>query len=104
MHDDHSEKHPGSTVSYVIGFLLSIVLTIIPLYVVLNHSFSNMILVYVIMIMAVLQFLIQLVFFMHIRESEEPHYNILAIALGIIFVFAIVAGSAWIMTFNSQVQ
>ncbi|MGV3487390.1 MAG: cytochrome o ubiquinol oxidase subunit IV [Tuberibacillus sp.] len=102
MHEEHT--HPGSVLSYIVGFILSILLTIIPLIIVLNHAFSKTVLVYSILVMALLQFLIQLIFFMHIKESEEPHYNILALILGAVFVFAIVAGSAWIMTFNSQVQ
>lgn len=54
--------------------------------------------------MAVLQFFIQLFFFMHIKDGEKPRYNVMALILGIVFVITIVAGSIWIMTFNSQVQ
>jgi cytochrome o ubiquinol oxidase subunit IV len=99
----HSEGH-GSPGSYIGGFILSIVLTIIPLWLVLGNVGSRRSQVTIIMIMALLQFLVQLFFFMHIRESEKPRYNVLAIILGVVFVFTIVAGSAWIMTFNSQVQ
>ncbi|MED1490233.1 cytochrome o ubiquinol oxidase subunit IV [Bacillus smithii] len=97
------ENH-GSLKSYVTGFVLSIILTIIPLLLVTNHVFSKGMLVVAIMTMAVLQFVIQLVFFMHIRESEKPRYNGLALLLGIVFVLTIVIGSMWIMTFNSVVQ
>ncbi|GAA4719781.1 cytochrome o ubiquinol oxidase subunit IV [Brevibacillus fulvus] len=93
------EAH-GSVKAYVIGFLLSIVLTIIPLLLVLNHMLSKGWLVFAIMLMAVLQFIIQLVFFMHIREGEGPKYNVMALILGIVIVFTIVAGSMWIMSFN----
>jgi len=97
------ENH-GSLKSYVTGFILSIILTIIPLLLVTNHAFSKGVLVTAIITMAVLQFVIQLVFFMHIRESEKPRYNVFALALGIVFVITIVIGSIWIMTFNSVVQ
>ncbi|WP_027416289.1 cytochrome o ubiquinol oxidase subunit IV [Aneurinibacillus terranovensis] len=99
----HQENH-GSTKSYVIGFILSIILTIIPMVLVFNHMMSMGPLVVVIVAMAVLQFLVQLFFFMHIRESEKPGYNVMALVLGIIFVITIVGGSAWIMTFNAQVH
>jgi len=99
----HSEGH-GSPGSYIFGFILSIVLTIIPLWLVLGNVGNRRSQVVLILVMALLQFLVQLFFFMHIRESEKPRYNVLAIILGVVFVFTIVAGSAWIMTFNSQVQ
>jgi cytochrome o ubiquinol oxidase operon protein cyoD len=99
----HQESH-GSTKSYIIGFILSIVLTIIPLVLVLNHTLRAVPTIVAILGMAVLQFLVQLFFFMHIREGEKPAYNVMALILGIIFVITIVGGSAWIMTFNSQVH
>ncbi|HJV46840.1 MAG TPA: cytochrome o ubiquinol oxidase subunit IV [Bacillota bacterium] len=99
----HTEAH-GSTKSYVIGFVLSIILTIIPLLLVVNHVLPVGPLVVTIMGMAVLQFLIQLFFFMHVREGEGPKYNVMALILGVIFVITIVGGSMWVMTFNSMVQ
>jgi cytochrome o ubiquinol oxidase subunit IV len=99
----HSEGH-GSPGAYIGGFILSIVLTLIPLWLVLGNVGSRRLQVTLIMIMALLQFLVQLFFFMHVRDSEKPRYNVLALILGAVFVFTIVAGSAWIMTFNSQVQ
>lgn len=100
---EHNHNH-GSLKSYVIGFILSIVLTIIPLVMVLSHLGSKKLIFYSIMGMAVLQFAIQLFFFMHIREGEKPRYNVIALILGIVFVFTIVYGSIWIMGFNYMVQ
>jgi cytochrome o ubiquinol oxidase operon protein cyoD len=101
----HTEGHSsGSPGSYIGGFILSIILTIIPLWLVLGNIGTRTSQMILIMIMALLQFLVQLFFFMHVRDSEKPRYNVLALILGAVFVFTIVAGSAWIMTFNSQVQ
>ena len=85
---------------YVIGFILSIVLTIIPLVLVMNPILSKTATVITILVMAVLQFVVQLVFFMHIREGEKPRYNVQTLILGLVIVFTIVAGSLWIMLFN----
>ena len=98
-HEDH-----GTTKSYIIGFIISIILTIIPLVLVLNHMMTNTALIVVSMVMAIAQFLVQLFFFMHIREGEGPKYNVMALILGIVVVFTIVAGSMWVMTFNSMVH
>lgn len=94
----------GSLKAYVTGFVLSIVLTLIPLILVLNHKLEKGALVPIILGFAVMQFLVQLLFFMHIKEGEKPRYNVMALILGIVFVITIVAGSIWIMSFNSVVQ
>ena len=69
---------------------------------VLNHSLSVGPLLGVIVAMAVIQMFIQLFFFMHVREGEKPRFNVMALILGVVFVVTIVAGSVWVMTFNSQ--
>ncbi|WP_028401746.1 cytochrome o ubiquinol oxidase subunit IV [Ectobacillus panaciterrae] len=99
QHENH-----GSGKSYVIGFILSIVLTIIPLLLVLNHILNKGILIFSILAMAVLQLFVQLFFFMHVKDGEKPHYHTMALILGAIIVFTIVGGSIWIMSFNSQVH
>ncbi|WNC16073.1 cytochrome o ubiquinol oxidase subunit IV [Brevibacillus brevis] len=101
QHEHHGDHHNhGSLKSYVIGFILSIVLTIIPLVLVMNSMLSKTATVITIMVMAILQFVVQLFFFMHIREGEKPRYNVQTLVLGLVIVFTIIAGSIWIMTFN----
>lgn len=98
-HDSH-ESH-GSMKSYVIGFLLSIVLTIIPLVLVMNDMLSKKATTVIILVMAVLQFAVQLIFFMHLREEQKPRYNLMALIFGLVILLTIVAGSVWIMTYNA---
>lgn len=101
-HDNHASH--DSTKSYVTGFIISIILTIIPLVLVLNHMMSKTGLIVVSVALAIAQFLVQLFFFMHIRDGEGPKYNVMALILGVVVVFTIVAGSMWVMTFNSMVH
>jgi cytochrome o ubiquinol oxidase subunit IV len=101
---NHAHEHTGSIKAYLIGFVLSIILTIIPLVLVLEHLLAKSALLVTILIAAVLQFVLQLFFFMHIRDGEGPRYNVAALILGIVFVITIVAGAIWIMSFNSQVH
>ena len=98
-HDAHGGH--GSVASYVIGFVLSIVLTIIPLIIVMNEMFSRTATFVIIFIAAVLQFIVQLFFFMHLKETEKPRWNVMLLVLGIIILVTIVGGSIWIMEFNS---
>ncbi|MHA6482044.1 cytochrome o ubiquinol oxidase subunit IV [Paenibacillus sp. strain BS8-2] len=100
-HDAHGGGHSGSLKSYVIGFILSILLTIIPLVVVMNEMFSKQVNTIIILVMAILQFAVQLLFFMHIRDEEKPRFNLIALIFGLVIMMTIVAGSIWIMTYNT---
>ncbi len=104
-HDTHSHGHGeheahGSLKSYVIGFLLSLVLTAIPLIVVLNDLMEGTAAKVLLLGTAVLQFVVQLFYFMHLKEEKKPRYNLAVLVLGIAIVLTIVAGSIWIMTYN----
>ncbi|TVX97143.1 cytochrome o ubiquinol oxidase subunit IV [Cohnella terricola] len=100
-HDAHgSHEAHGSLKSYVIGFVLSLVLTAIPLIIVLNDVLKGTAATVVLLGSAVLQFIVQLVYFMHLKEEGKPRYNMMVLILGLIIVLTIVAGSIWIMTYN----
>ncbi|MFB6366836.1 cytochrome o ubiquinol oxidase subunit IV [Paenibacillus elgii] len=98
-HDQHGSH--GSLKSYTIGFVLSIILTIIPITIVMNSMLSKTATLIVILVMAILQFVVQLIFFMHLREGENARWNMMALLLGMIILLTIVAGSIWIMTYNA---
>jgi len=96
-----SNASHGSLKSYVIGFLLSIVLTIIPLAAVMLGSLDKTTTLIVILAAAVLQFVVQLLFFMHLREGENARWNIMSLLLGVLILVTIVGGSIWIMAYNT---
>ncbi|CAI6084461.1 Cytochrome bo(3) ubiquinol oxidase subunit 4 [Paenibacillus sp. JJ-100] len=100
-HDSHGHEQHGSLKSYVIGFILSIVLTIIPLVVVLNDLLNRTGTMVVILGAAALQFMVQLFFFMHIRETGKPRWNVMALIFGLLMMMTIVIGSIWIMLNNA---
>lgn len=100
-HEAHGSGSHGSVKSYVIGFVLSIIFTIIPLAAVMNHWLNKTGTIALIMAMAVIQLLIQLIFFMHLKEEEKPRYNLMALLVGTLIVVTVVAGSIWIMTYNT---
>ncbi|SDN74793.1 cytochrome o ubiquinol oxidase operon protein cyoD [Paenibacillus sp. yr247] len=109
MSQPHSGSHEshdahGSLKSYIIGFALSIILTIIPLVAVMNHMLSKTGTLVLILAMAILQFAVQLFFFMHVKEGENARWNIMALLFGLVILLTIVAGSIWIMTYNQVVH
>jgi cytochrome o ubiquinol oxidase subunit IV len=99
----HTEHH-DSPKQYIIGYILSLILTILPMVLVFNHMMSTTPLIITILAMATLQIFVQLFFFMHVNEGEKPAYHVMALILGAVFAVTIIAGSIWIMAFNSQVQ
>ncbi|MFD2115878.1 cytochrome o ubiquinol oxidase subunit IV [Paenibacillus yanchengensis] len=98
-HQEEQQSH-GSIKSYTVGFVLSIVLTIIPIMIVWNGWLEGMTNVIVLMIFAVIQMGIQLIFFMHLREEKGPRYNLISLVLGLVIIVIIVAGSIFIMMNN----
>ncbi len=65
--------------SYIAGFVLAVVLTAIPFYLVFTHSLSPVNTMYVIAVTAVLQILVHLRFFLHLNFTTTPRENLLAV-------------------------
>ncbi|MCE3268756.1 MAG: cyoD [Burkholderiales bacterium] len=95
-HASSSSNH-GSLKSYIIGFILSILLTIIPYYIVVNHTFGTESTYIAITIFAVLQLLVQLIFFLHMNMSPEGRNVLLSFIFTVVVLFILVAGTLWIM-------
>lgn len=102
MAQTHSpEETHGSFKSYTIGFICSLVLTAIPIAIVLTGWLEGTANAVVLMIAAVLQLAVQLLFFMHLREEKKPRYNLISLVFGLVILLVIVAGSMWIMMYNT---
>lgn len=108
--DTHSAAsnhgHHGFPWQYVIGFILSLILTIIPLELVLHHVIAMSPLIWAILACAVLQIVVQLFMFMHFTDTggSGPAYQTITVTIGILFAFLFILASAWIMSFGSQVS
>jgi len=87
----------GLHVTYIIGFILSIILTVIPYYLVVNHILASEMSYIVISVFAILQLLVQLVFFLHLGGESKPHWNLIAFVFTLFIIGILVTGSLWIM-------
>lgn len=99
-HNEHntlSKAEHGTTLSYIIGFLLSLIFTAIPYYMVVNKSASSSVLLATILGIAVLQMIVQIVFFLHLGRGPKPFYNIVFFGFTVITILVVVGGSIWIM-------
>ena len=83
--------------SYLVGFVLAVVLTAIPFYLVATHALPPSRIMYVIAAAAVLQILVHLRFFLHLDFISTPRENLLAIAFTAVLLSIMVGGSLWIM-------
>ncbi|WDL98294.1 cytochrome o ubiquinol oxidase subunit IV [Alicyclobacillus sp. ALC3] len=96
-----------SATKYIVGYLSSLVLTAIAFLLALTHSMRVGPLVVVLTVLAGMQIVVQLFFFMHVTEGDGPPWHSVFLLLGLIFTFAIALMSIWIMgfpTFMAQVS
>lgn len=87
----------GTVLSYVIGFVLSLVFTAIPYYMVVNKTISGSALLTTIIAIAVLQMLIQIFFFLHLGRGPKPFYNVVFFVATVITILIVIGGSIFIM-------
>lgn len=87
----------GSVKSYIAGFILSLILTIIPFAVVAQHWFSNIPSYITIGVFALAQLFIQLVFFMHLSHKSKAQWNLNVFLFSFLVVLILVLGTIWIM-------
>lgn len=83
--------------SYLIGFVLAVVLSVIPFWLVATHALPPQRTLLIIGIAAVLQVLVHLRFFLHLNLTTTPKENILALVFTTLLIFIMVGGSFWIM-------
>lgn len=89
--------------SYIIGFVSSIVLTLMAYFSVVDHLFSRDSLIAVIMLLAFVQFAVQLFFFLHISADSRPRWKLFSFLFMLALLLVIVLGSLWVMhSLNSR--
>jgi cytochrome o ubiquinol oxidase subunit IV len=91
------EKEHGTTQSYVIGFILSLIFTIIPYYLVVNKVLTGNTLLVTILGIAVLQMFIQIFFFLHLGRGPKPFYNVVFFFATAGLIVVVVGASLFIM-------
>ena len=87
----------GTVKSYIVGFIISLVLTIIPFVMVAKHMLSNNAMYITIGLFALAQLFVQLVFFLHLSFKSSARWNLSVFLFTLIVVLILVLGSLWIM-------
>ena len=82
---------------YLIGFILSVILTAIPFWLVMERPLSDGATAAVIMAFAAVQIVVHMVFFLHMSPKAEGGWSITSLTFTIIIVVIMLAGSLWVM-------
>jgi cytochrome o ubiquinol oxidase operon protein cyoD len=99
--DDHAHGDTashGSRGSYLKGFFLSVILTAIPFWAVMTGAFKDpSTAVVVVMLFAVVQIVVHMIYFLHMTTKSEGGWTMMALIFTIILVIITLAGSIWVM-------
>ncbi|MGG6461529.1 cytochrome o ubiquinol oxidase subunit IV [Solilutibacter silvestris] len=99
-HAHHEEGgHAHATVrGYVTGFILSVILTAIPFWLIMGKVIANPgTAAAVILAFAAVQILVHMVYFLHMNTKSEGGWNMLALIFTLVLVVITLAGSMWVM-------
>ncbi|HJS09874.1 cytochrome o ubiquinol oxidase subunit IV [Sphingopyxis sp.] len=98
-HDGHHEiEMPHASMrDYIIGFVLSVMLTAIPFWLVMTLPLSAGTTGAIIMGFAVVQIVVHMVFFLHMTPKAEGGWSLTSLIFTVIVVVIMLAGSLWVM-------
>jgi len=85
------------TLSYVIGLGLALLLTGISFWVASTGTLWGPGVATGLVVLAIAQMGVHLVFFLHITSGPDNTNNVLALAFGVLIVFLVMIGTIWIM-------
>ena len=97
--DEHLED--GSVAQRVVGYLVglgfAILLTAVSFFVAGTDLVWQPSIPVALVVLAIAQMGVHLVFFLHITTGPDNTNNVLALAFGVLIVFLVIGGSLWIM-------
>jgi cytochrome o ubiquinol oxidase operon protein cyoD len=87
----------SEVVAYVIGLALALILTGIAFWVASTSALWGPGIATGLVVLAIAQMGVHLVFFLHITSGPDNTNNLLALAFGVLIVFLVMIGTIWIM-------
>lgn len=101
VHHGHSHGHDaghGSLKTYMIGFVLSVILTAIPFWLVMGDVLdSKALTAFFIMAFAVVQIVVHMICFLHMNPRSEGGWTMMALIFTLVLVAITLSGSLWVM-------
>jgi cytochrome o ubiquinol oxidase subunit IV len=96
-HGETSAAH-GTRKGYIVGFLLSVVLTAIPFWLVMAKVLERPGVTGALLLgLAAVQIVVHMVYFLHMNAKSEGGWSLLALIFTIVLVVIALSGSLWVM-------
>jgi cytochrome o ubiquinol oxidase subunit IV len=94
----HGEEPHGTLKEYLTGFILSVILTAIPFYLLMGDvSWSKTTIAFVVMAFAAVQMVVHMIYFLHMTPKSEDGWTLTSLVFTLILVVITLAGSLWVM-------
>ncbi|MFC5475620.1 cytochrome o ubiquinol oxidase subunit IV [Paraherbaspirillum soli] len=97
---DHHHAHAdhGSLKSYATGFVLAVILTAIPFWLVIGKVFDKSSTTGLVLLgFAAVQIVVHMVYFLHMNTKSEGGWSMLALIFTVMLVIIMLCGSLWVM-------
>lgn len=95
VHDDGTDH--GTRRSYLVGFLLAAVLTVVPFWLVMTGTLAPVTTAVIVTLLAIVQIVVHTIFFLHVNTRTEGGWTLVALVFTAIMVLIVICGSLWIM-------
>jgi cytochrome o ubiquinol oxidase operon protein cyoD len=97
IHDEEGGEGEGGLLAYAVGLGLAILLTGLSFFLAGSGLVWGPAVPIALIVLAIAQMGVHLVFFLHITTSPDNTNNVLALAFGVLIVILLIGGSLWIM-------
>jgi cytochrome o ubiquinol oxidase operon protein cyoD len=98
QNETHHDASHGSVSSYLVGFVLSVILTSIPFYMVMSGDFSKMTTLWSIITFAIIQIWVHLKYFLHLNFiTEDGRASTFSFLFSALIIVMVVGLSVWII-------
>lgn len=94
---NHERDTSANLASYVVGFVLSIILTLTAYFLVTRGLLAGQAALWTLGGLAAVQFTVQLLCFLHLGGESRPRWKLAVFWFMLGIVFIVVVGSIWIM-------
>jgi cytochrome o ubiquinol oxidase subunit IV len=95
-HGDHASH--GTLKSYLTGFVLSVILTAIPFWLVMGNVIDDKVVTAVLVMgLGLVQIVVHMIYFLHMNTKSEGGWNMMALLFTIVLVMIALSGSLWVM-------
>ncbi|MEW6345968.1 MAG: cytochrome o ubiquinol oxidase subunit IV [Pseudomonadota bacterium] len=96
-HSFHEEEAHGSALGYIAGFVLAVLLTAASFGLVMRGVLPPQTAMAALAVLATVQIVVHLVFFLHLNTSSGQRWNVMALVYTVVAALILVGGTVWVM-------